>query len=887
MLPAARNRSRRRRFRAGPGRRAGSVYNRGVRPSACGKTRAPGGTDVRRALVAAVAGAALWLSAVPGAAQATAAAGQDDEPFHLQAARALAHGRDAEAEELAGARDPGDPEASAILARLLIARGRYEEAEARLAPAAAEAPGSAAALELGLLRTDLGRRADGRPHLNAVVALAQRSRRAIDLYRGGVAARALGEFRLANSLLRAAAAGAPSHPGIQTTWGSLFLEKYNQTDALRSFSDALSIDAEWVPALLGRARALASDNPPGARQAVARALTIDADNAEAHLVVAGLELGARNRGAAREAIGRALATNPRSLEARALLAAIAFLEDRTEDFEAEVERALAINPAYGDVYRIAAVHTAGAYRFPEAVGLARRAVELEPGNTRAHAELGLYLLRTGDEPAARVSLERSFADDPFDVMTFNLLAMMDTLAEFETFERGDVILRLHPDEAPVLGEYALALAQEALDVLSARYDMTVEGPVLIEIFPRHDDFAVRTLGLPGMIGALGACFGRVVTMDSPRARPPGDFNWQSTLWHEIAHVITLQMSRQRLPRWLSEGISTYEEKRADPAWARDQALEFADALNRGQVLPLRELNSGFRRPDLISLSYFHASVLVEHFIDRHGEPALQALIRAYGDGLETEAALARIGLDFDTLQASFDEAVAAEFGPLQRALTAPEWPEELPPAGADRIAALRERAAAAPDSFRAQLALGRALFAAREWEGSRTALERAAELVPLATGFDSPHGLLARIAQEQGDRESAKEHLERLLAHDETSLEAVRLLAALAEETSDEARLRGAYERLLEIDPFDPVPHQALGRLAMAGGRHDVAVREFDVALALGPVDRVVAHSDYAESLLAAGDADGARRQALAALEIAPTYERAQDLLLEALERGP
>ena len=836
---------------------------------------------------AGIAGAVWLAAAMPAFGQEAPAAPEDDASFHQLATEAVAHGRDAEAEALAAARDPADPEAAAVLARLHIARGRYEEAEARLAPIAREAPQSAAALELGLLWTDLGRRADAGPYLNAVVGGAQRSRRALDLYRGGVAARALGEFRLANSLLRGAAAAAPGDPGIQTTWGELFLEKYNQSDALRSFTDALNIDDQWVPALLGRARALASDNPPGARQAVARALTIDADNVDAHLIVAGLELDGRNRDAAREAIDRALATNPRSLEARALLAAIAFLEDRTADFEAEVERALAINPAYGDVYRIAAVHTAGAYRFPEAVELARRAVELDPANTRAYAELGLYLLRTGDEPAARVALERSFADDPFDVMTFNLLALMDTLDGFQTFERGDVILRLHPEEAPVLGEYALSLAQEALDVLSARYEMTVEGPVLIEIFPRHDDFAVRTLGLPGMIGALGACFGRVVTMDSPRARPPGDFNWQSTLWHEIAHVITLQMSRQRLPRWLSEGISTYEEKRAHPAWARDQALEFADALNRGQVLPLRELNSGFRRPDLISLSYFQASVLVEHLIDRYGEPALRTLIRAYGDGLETDAALERIGLDFDRLQASFDEAVEAEFGALRRAMQAPEAPGELPPAGAERVAALRERADAAPDSFRAQLALGRALFAASAWDDARAALERAVELVPLATGFDSPHGLLARIAQEQGDRERAMRHLESLLAHDETSLEAVRLLAALAEEARDEARMRAAYERVLEIDPFDPVPHQALGRLAMAGGRHDVAVREFDVALALGPVDRVVAHSDYAESLLVTGDVDGARRQALAALEIAPTYERAQELLLDALERGP
>ena len=97
------------------------------------------------------------------------------------------------------------------------------------------------------------------------------------------------------------------------------------------------------------------------------------------------------------------------------------------------------------------------------------------------------------------------------------------------------------------------------------------------MFPKHDDFAVRTVGLPGMIGALGACFGRVVTLDSPKARPPGDFNWAPTLWHELAHVMTLQLSKQRVPRWLTEGISTYEEKLGSPAWGREGELSFVAA----------------------------------------------------------------------------------------------------------------------------------------------------------------------------------------------------------------------------------------------------------------------------------------------------------------------
>ena len=804
-----------------------------------------------------------------------------DEQFHRDATRALAHGDREAAAELAAGRDPSDPAAVALRARLLIGVGDYGQAEALLDPVAEANPSSVAGLELARLLVTLGRGGEAVPYLEAVIVNGLNSFDGLSQYYGALASRAAGGFRRANTFLRGAARALPGDPAIHTAWGELFLEKYNNPDALQSFQDALELDEEWAPALVGMARVLANENPPVARGAVERALGIDESNVGAHLFVAELELGDRNRDAAREAIGRALDVNPRSLEARSLLAAIAYLEDRADDFAAEVERVLAINPAYGDVYRIAGSQTARAYRFPEAVTLVRRALELDPNNTRAHAELGMHLLRTGDEPAARASLERSFEEDPYDVVTFNLLQMMDNLDEFETVERGDLVVRLHPDEAPILREYVLDIAQEALDELSARYDMTVQTPVLVEVFPNHDDFAVRTLGLPGMIGALGACFGQVVTLDSPRARPPGDFNWMSTLWHEIAHVITLQMSSQRLPRWLSEGISTYEEKRKHLAWGRDQVLEFANALNSGTLLSISELDRGFTRPESISLSYFHASVVVEHLIEVYGLEALRTLIRAYGDGLETEEALARIDLDYERLQASFDAAVEDQFGALRRSLQ--NRPQNLPE-GPERLEALRKLAEEQPDNFNVQFGLGQALREAGDTAAARAAFERAAELAPMATGLGSPRGQLAGLAEAEGDDERAMAELERLLVYDETSIDAVRRFAALAEGAGDSARLQAAYERLIEIDPFDPIPHQTLGRIAKDAGRTETAVRELEVALALGPVDRVAAHTDLAETLFAAGRLAEARRQTLSALEIAPTYDRALELLLSIVE---
>ena len=819
-----------------------------------------------------------------------------DLTFHQQATRALAHGDRDAAEDLAGTRDASDPAAAALRARLLIETGRYADAEALLAPIAGAAPGSVAGLEFGRLLATIGRADEAARFLEAVIVAGMNTPDPLLQYYGGLAAQAAGGFRRANMFFRGASRSLPDDPAVHTAWGDLFLEKYNYADAQQSYTDALAIDGEWAPALVGMAHVVANGGvlapagvePGGAPltpTAVAeRALAVDSANAQAHLLIAGIELADQDHDAARASIDAVLETNLDHLEARALVGALAWLEDRRDDFEAEVAEILSINPVYADAYRIAGHHVARAYRFPEAVTLVRRALELNPDHTRAQADLGMHLLRTGDEAGARVALERAFEADPYDVVTFNLLELLDQLDEFETFEEGDLIVRLHPDEAPAMKDYVIEIAQQALDELSAMYNMTPETPILVELFPRHDDFAVRTLGLPGMVGALGACFGRVVTMDSPRASPSGSFHWVSTLWHEMAHVVTLQLSDQRLPRWLSEGISSFEERRKHPAWDRDQLLEFLTAVNSGELRPIRELDSAFTQGGL-GLAYYHASLVVQHIVEAHGDAALRTIVHAYAEGLDTEAALSRVGLDFDSLQNNFDADIEARFGDLRRVLN--EAPPLPPGEGDDRLALLRALADEHPESFQTQMALGAAARTAGEVDEARAAFERAAELFPFVTTLQSPRGQLALLAEELEDPQRAMRELELLLEHDESSPEAARMLASHAEAAGDDERLRFAYERLIEIDPFDPIPHQVLGRIAKEDERTDDALRELRIALALGPVDRVATHTDYAETLFTVGALDEARRQAMLALELAPTYERAQDVLLRVVEASP
>ncbi len=659
---------------------------------------------------------------------------------------------------------------------------------------------------------------------------------------------------------------------------------------MRSFQLALQFDPGWTPALVGSARALGDDNPPQANAILKRVLQVNPSSVDAHLFLAEQAVDASKYDDARKSIEQALATNPSSLDARALLAALEYVQDNAAAFEAETAKALAISPRYGDVYRRAGELAARNYRFDEAVALTRRALTLDPANPRSQADLGMHLLRTGDEPGARNALEASFKSDPYDVVTLNLLRMLDTLDTFVTVRDGDLIMRMSKDEAPVLQDYAIPLAHQALSTLSARYQFTPKGPILIEIFPKHDDFAVRNLGLPGMIGALGACFGRVVTMDSPRARPPGEFQWEATLWHELAHVITIQMSNQRIPRWLTEGISVYEEKRARPEWGREMDVEFASMLNRGETLKLKDLNGAFQNPATISLAYFEASLVVDHIVTAYGEDGLRKLVRAYAQGVDTDAALkAALNTNFESMQAGFDDSVERTFGSMRRALTVPDGV----PGDGDLLKApleaLQKLASDNPRSYPVQVAYGRALRKAGRTDDAMQAFERAAALIPVARGKGSPHEEMAAMALEKKDRPRAIAELTALVANDFDNVEAARQLVDLLrqDEAAAPAKLQPVYQRIAAIDPFDAAAHAALGRMAMQRNDPESATREFRAVIALNPVDRALAYTELAESYFKSGRKADAKKQTLAALEIAPTYERAQELLLKLVDNQP
>jgi Flp pilus assembly protein TadD len=277
------------------------------------------------------------------------------------------------------------------------------------------------------------------------------------------------------------------------------------------------------------------------------------------------------------------------------------------------------------------------------------------------------------------------------------------------------------------------------------------------------------------------------------------------------------------------------------------------------------------------MAYFEASLVVEHLVAEVGEAGLRTLLTSYANGATDDQAFAKaFGRSVDDVDKSFNAFITARYGALAKAMSDPN-PKEVE---VTDFEGLKARAAASPDNFISQFSYGQALVRAEQFDAARAPLERAAELAPQASGEGAPRALLAQIAERQGDKERARREWRALLQYDHTNVDAARRLAALAGEAGAQDDEDFALRLVADLDPFDAAIHGRLGRRLLAKGDHPAALVEFQAALALGPTNPAEAHADLAEALLKLGRRDEARRSVLAALAEAPTFARAQDLLL-------
>ena len=665
----------------------------------------------------------------------------------------------------------------------------------------------------------------------------------------------LAQYSDANEEFRTAVAQAPTNTLYKVRWGRMLHERFNDQDAQDLFKEALAKDPNNSGAYLGLAVVSAGGFSDGAVEWAHKALQLNPQLTEAHELLATLALEDSDPTQAAAEADAALKTSADALDALAVHAGIELLADRSP--EPWLGKMTAINPTYGKGYALVAHHLILSGRYVDGVAYYRKAIAADPQLWSARSELGINLMRLGLDAEARQQLQRCYENDYRNGATVNSLRLLDSYRNFVVLKDDTTIVKLHKKESDLLYPYFVSELKRDIAAYEQKYHMKLSGPVQVEVYPDHEDFAVRTLGMPGL-GALGVTFGNVVAMDSPSGRKPGDFHWASTLRHELSHVFILAATHHRVPRWFTEGLAVHEETEASPEWGDPITPDIIVALREKKLLPVADLDRGFVRPKYptqVLVSYFQAGQICDYIQSRWGAAKLLDMVHAFAHVVSTREVIQK---NLNISSEEFDrEFQAWLYGRLQSTLDSfDQWHE--------RLASLAK------------------LAHDKRYDEVIREGDAVIRLYPAYVYDTNAYEFLAEAQLAKGNKAAAAAVLEAYMKAGGRRPAVLENLAQLQEAAGNPQAAAATLDRINFIDPaFDEDLHRRLGALWLAQKNYTGAIREYTAVVAFHPLDVAASQYDLAHAYFEAGQRDKAEDAVLASLEAAPDYRPAQKLLLQ------
>ena len=602
----------------------------------------------------------------------------------------------------------------------------------------------------------------------------------------------------------------------------LSLVAYKVDDARADYDAALRINPKAYEAYLGAIQSMMEDMAfDKMEQLLDRAKKINAKDPAVQAAEAAIYLCERKYDEAAASAEAGLKVNPRHIELMALLAAAkSRLGDRAK-VEELTRAAEAVNPRPAGFYATLAQWEAAARQYEVAEALFKKAIELAPWDPNSMTSLGMMYMQTGQEKQANQMLDQSFAIDKFNKRSLEVLKLLDKLATFDTMSSEHFIIRYAKSTEPVIGPYFRDYMEAVYAEITRNYNTPLERRVIIEVFPKHEDFSLRVSGR-SWIPTVGASTGWVVALYSPhdyvnQKNAQGDpmgYNWATVLKHEFTHVVTLAATGNRIPHWFTEGLAVHEELAGVPKWRWIDML--SQALRADKLFPVNKIDWGFIRPKAPSdreLAYAQSEWIVQYIIDQHGYKKINEFLTAFHDHKRQPQAIQDV---FGMTEAEFDKAFAA----WARQYVVTEW--RLP---AERIAPVPEAlkfATSHPDDAAAQAKLAVSYLAAKNAKSAEAAARQALTLDPnQPVALETLGQLLAK-----DHWADAKEFLVKLADADEKNATAPRMLAqrALVEEQWETAAFW--FTRLKAAQPFDPVSYDGLAAIYLRDHNDEKAAPE-------------------------------------------------------------
>lgn len=674
------------------------------------------------------------------------------------------------------------------------------------------------------------------------------------------------------------------NPKLLDPWlarGQLALDKHDYPLASKIWREAAEKFPDEPDVLFGLAQAVEDGAPQEAKTALERALVINPRHLPSLLLQADQRIDAEDYEEAEKLLGEVLTVNPWHPDAWAYRAILANLHSNA------AAEATAREAAFHDwkenprVEFLIGRKLAQKYRFAEGASHLRQALQWNTNDLPAKIQLAQVELRLGNESVGWQLAAEVHQQDGYDIEAFNLVQLRDVLDKFSTITNADLVVRMEPREASIYGDRAIALLERARHQLTTKYGVELVKPTLIEIFNSQKDFGVRTFGMPENPGFLGVCFGRVVTANSPAANTSQPVNWEAVLWHEFCHSVTLTLTHNRMPRWLSEGISVYEEIQADPSWGQHLTPRYREMILGGDLTPVSKLSGAFLAPPTplhLQFAYFEAEWVIEFLVQRYGFDQLLALLKDLRDGVDTATAFSRRAAPARELDAEFERFARQRAEAFGSGLDWTRPPKEITSDTGDD--ALLHWATEHPTNYWALRARAQNLAESHQWTASRDLWKQLVGLLPQQTGPDSAYWQWANASRELADSKDEREAWSRGAALDHEAPEAYQRLIELAENSKDWPEMIRNCQRWLAVNPLVSAPYRFMARANEAINNPKGAAENYRKLLRLSPPNPADVEFRLALNLHQAGD-PSARFHLLQALQEIPRNKQALHLLWE------
>ena len=682
----------------------------------------------------------------------------------------------------------------------------------------------------------------------------QQLTRSSDPMQRGEGFRGLRQWEDANKAFQEAEKARPKDAEVKVRYGFLFMEHWQPGDAAGAFKDALKLDPNNAQARLGLAMATADGYEAEATEHIKKALEADPKLYQAYEIAARIALEDNNPEKATEEAKKALAISPEAMDAMAVLATVEMLDDKSG--KEWFDKIFKINPKYSEAYALAGHFFVINRRYDEGTEQYRKAIALEPTNYKAKSELAVGLMRFAKNAEAKALLEECWAAGYRDAQTTNTLTLIESYKNYDTFETPTTVLKIAKKESGALRDYFQAEIDKNIRDYEKKYKHKLTGQFNLEVYPDHEDFAVRTMGLPGL-GALGVTFGNYVAMDSPSARKPGEFHWASTLRHEMSHVYVISMTQSRVPRWFTEGMAVYEETAENSDWGDRLDHQTIVALKEKKLLPIAELDRGFvhqQYPGQVIVSYFQAGRICTFIAEKWGYDTLLAMIHAFGDKKDTPEV---VKLVLKMEPEAFDKQFMT-------------WLDAQTKKSVDGFDEWRKRAQGINEASKV-----------KDWDKVIAEGNAIRDIYPDYVEAGSIYEFLHNAYMAKNDKAKASAQLQRYSEVGGRDPELLVKLAEMQVEAGDKKGAMVTLKRLNLIFLKDEKAHQLLGGLLLEANDALGAVREYRAVIGLGSVDKAGSHFNLAKALQAAKRIDEAKEEVFLALEAAPSYRPAQKLMLE------